>query len=258
METQNKKTIWIIIGIVILIISILFNIYLKRENDFLMKKDKQNGLALKDMELIKKENEELFHKYISVKDIPDSLNKMLKERNEKILLLTSTIIQLKDIIASGIGTVSDTIKIKECLGLKLHFTNETNFYKYNIDVLVEEPPIHNLFMSFKPIKGMKNFITANKEGIWSSYVEVPPEYRDYITITDLQTIVDDKLFKDSHSIKIPRLSFYLNAGVLTSPAVSLSVGGGIIYDENVISYSKGIANNYHYINYGRIFSSFNF
>lgn len=213
--------------------------------------NKQNELAFKDsLKIVTDGKQELYHQYITVVKDDSIKNVLLNKRAEKILSLLRENIQLNAIVSNSEGTVIDTVK-ENCYGMRLLFTNDGPFYSYTDTVFVEEIPWHKLKVNFKQF-AITSYITRNKEGIWSTYIEVPDNIKKYVKIASIETTVDPKLYGLVEKPSPPSLSVIpmFTPFILDSKAyVSMSLVA-VVKNKYSFLVSKGIKNNFIQVGLG--------
>jgi hypothetical protein len=216
---------------------------LSSEKGLLNKIITQNEASLDSAKTI---NKNWVQKYAQVKKLNYEKDELLKERDETILSQTKIIAQLNSIHSEGKGSVEkDTVFIEEKKFVdKIVFTKTTPFYSYELNVWVNPSPFHKLDIYFKPIT-MDTYLTRNKKGLWSGYVKVQDELREYLSITDLNVFVE----KDEYARveKTPtRWDLGVGGNILTTPEVYLGFGVDLLIDvthEFGYSYYLGIGHH---------------
>jgi hypothetical protein len=209
----------------------------------------QNILALNDsLKKVQYKNEEMYHKYIEFQDLSKEQTALLKNKDEKIKTLTTQVIQLNNVISDGTGVVyvHDTIKTIDsaCIGLKLNFKKATEFYTYNLDVVINNPSYHRLDLQFSPIS-LTTYLTRNKQGVFSSYFKVEPAtLNKYIQITSARVQMEQDDYIPANK---PEYGFLPMINLSTHHVVS--IGGGVQLDKHIVGYLKGINSTAHSVFY---------
>ncbi|MDQ7818692.1 MAG: hypothetical protein RDU14_16825 [Melioribacteraceae bacterium] len=219
---------------------------------------KQNELALNDtLKTLHLQNETYYHKYASIQSKLTEKDKQLKERDEKILTMSTKEISLRKLIDSLSGTI---VKIgKDSAGIPygsvLEFKKNNEFYWSKDSVFIERPPWIKKELGFIKFK-QKDFLTRNKEGKWSGYSKYEPEFvNKYLSIKTLEVIVDrDEFVRVESDIDKFRLSLIPTIGLLQKESSLL--GGGLkalINKKHLVEVTKGIGNDWSWIGYGYSF-----
>lgn len=132
----------------------------------------------------------LYKKLAFIETINDSLSKKIKKFGEEIIYKNSLIIELKNQISEGFGTI-DThyVYLEECKGVKLNFAGENSFRKYDLLVTVDNPPYHKLIEKYNPF-ALDVYLSRNKKGLYSGYVKVEDKYSEYIKIKDINVVME--------------------------------------------------------------------
>lgn len=248
-------------NIVIIIVAVVFVIlYINScsDKETLEKILRQNELAYNDsLKVLMYENELLYHKYAMVGSLKDSLTDIMKNNNEKILTLSKQMIYLQHIIKQGFGAYDSTtnVPVTPCLGLKMNFVDSNAFYSLAFTVTVDTPkPKFDFQQKFNPFS-ITNYLTRNKDGIWSSYVKVDEAFNEFIKIGDVKTIIDKDEYIDVENNDkslsfIPTIGF----GIYNDGIVKTDIGLTGLIDKYLIGYSKGIGNSFHFVKFGYLIS----
>lgn len=236
----------------------------------------QNLLARDSLETFIKDSTVAKQKYVLIADAYtelESKNKNLadlsKKRGEKILTLTSQNIELKRIIAKGEATVLDSAGKEETdpfifpeklVGRKITFGDTTKFYSLSGFVKIQNPkPSFGLSLDFYKNIWLDVILTRNKEGKWSSYSALRPDFvNEYLIISDVNvTVAKDEWAGIEENYNKFRLTLIPNGGLFTDPEKGLMYGNfglnALINRKHEIEYKKGIGNNFHLLNYGYAF-----
>lgn len=208
----------------------------------------QNALALGDsLRYEKSEKADLYTKYISILDANKYTTEELSAKNERVLALTKENLQLRDIIEQGTGTTTtDTSGIRY-----FTFKDKTDFYNYLIEVQDIDPPTYYFNIKFNPLS-LTNYITRNKEGIWSSYIKIDAPFNKYLSVADIQTILD----KDEW-VGLPKDEGFslglipLGTAIIDEGNTHISIGAlASISNKWVLGYSKAIGMNLNMFHVG--------
>lgn len=209
----------------------------------------QNELAFKDkIKVLKDREDELYHKYIHITSLNDSLNLVLEKRNERILFLTNQIVKLETIISEGSTSDTTIVVDSSCYGKTIPFLVATDTYSYDLKVTLAKKPYHKLEFTLKPFN-LKSYITRNKEGIFSTYLEVQPEFRNLVKIQNVETTMDKDEYIELEKNKI-EWKVFPSTGALVNPNVTLFFGAGVSINKHQIQVQHGLGNSNWYLNYG--------
>ena len=228
------------------------------KNKQLEKIYKQNEIALNDtLKTVRLQNETYYHKYASIQSNLIEKEKQLKERDEKILTMSTKEILFKKLIDSLSGRIvklgKDTSGIP--YGSVLEFSKNNEFYWSKDSVFIERVPLIKKKLEFAKFR-QKNFLTRNTEGKWSGYSKFEPEFiNKYLSIATLEVIVDrDEFVRVESDIDKFRLSLIPTIGLLQKES-SLLGGGlkGLINKKHLVEITKGIGNDWLWIGYGYTF-----
>lgn len=225
------------------------------KNNQLEKIYKQNELALNDsLKIIKLQNETYYHKYASIQSNLLDKEKQLKERDEKILAMSTKEIALKKLIDSLSGTIvklgKDTAGIP--YGSVLEFKKNNEFYTSKDSVFIERPPWIKKELEFIKYR-QKDYLTRNTEGKWSGYSKFEPEFvNKYLTITGLDVFVErDEFVRVESDIDKFRLSLIPTIGILMKETTLLGAGlKALINKKHLAEITKGIGNDWVWVGYG--------
>ncbi|MHB8840993.1 MAG: hypothetical protein ACYC56_04255 [Candidatus Aquicultor sp.] len=228
------------------------------KNNQLEKIYKQNELALNDtLKVLRLQNETYYHKYASIQSQLTDKEKQLKERDEKILAMSTKEISLKKLIDSLSGTIvqlgKDTAGIP--YGSILEFKKNGEFYLSKDSVFIDRPPWIKKQLEFIKFR-QKDFLTRNIEGKWSGYSKFEPEFvNKYLSITNLDVIVErDEFVRVESDIDKFRLSLIPTFGILQKETTIF--GGGLkvlINKKHLVEVTKGIGNDWLWVGYGYSF-----
>lgn len=228
------------------------------KNNELEKIYRQNELARDSlMKKIQIDSSTYYHKYASIQSDLVKKEEALKQRDEKILTMSTKEILLQKLIDSLSGRIvimgKDTSGIP--YGSVLEFTKNNEFYFSKDSVFVERVPWIKKELEFIQFR-QKDFITRNTEGKWSGYSKFEPEFvNKYLSITGLEVIVErDEFVRVESDIDKFRLSLIPTFGLLQKESPLL--GGGLkalINKKHLIEVTKGLGNNWLWIGYGYTF-----
>ncbi len=193
--------------------------------------DKQNAIAERDSLI--KGKDEIYHKYVYINHIDDSLSNVIREKDEKILQKTELIIKLNKMISEGLVTI-DTLYAPElsvqndnenCIpvGTELSFSGNNALRSYNLDVRLDDPPYHKLEETFNSFNA-DIYLTRNKKGIYSAYGSVSPSLSKYISFGKMNVHLEKDEFNPKSEIK----SFDITALLQINFYRSSILGGGTI------------------------------
>jgi len=193
--------------------------------------DKQNTIAERDS-LIKGEDE-IFHKYVYINHINDSLSNVLRKKNEEIFQKTELIVKLNKMVSEGYGGI-DTLVVPEptCqrdldnyipMGTNLYFSGNNSLRRYNLNVFMDDPPYHKLEEKFNPFD-VDIYLTRNKGGIYSAYGIVSPSLSNFIKFRKMNVHMEKDEFNPKSMIK----SFGVTALLQINFYRSTILGGGTI------------------------------
>lgn len=259
MANENNKNIFFFIIGILLVVSVFVIIKIVNENRNLKQINEQNKKAMEEFKEEVIDNQISYFKFIEVQtDLIDSLAKMIKTKDDQVLYYTKTTIQLQKLISQGFGSIKDTVFLKdECIGLEMNFGDTTDLYDYDLYVRVDKKPYHRLSYNIKPITDVYSFISVDDNGLWKTNIIFPERYNNFLSIKNIETKVDEKLFKDYQNNLFQNVfSFMVSAGLDIKDQVYFRMGGGIKYESYLLEYQKGINNNFHYINLGKFFTLF--
>jgi len=228
------------------------------KNNQLEKIYQQNELTLNDtLKTLRLQNETFYHKYATIQSDLIEKEKQLKERDEKILTMSTKEILFKKLIDSLSGRI---VKIgKDTSGVPygsiLEFTMNNEFYWSKDSVFIERVPLIKKKLEFAKFR-LKNFLTRNTEGKWSGYSKFEPEFvNKYLSIATLEVIVDrDEFVRVESDINKFRLKLIPGIGLLQKET-SLFAGsiGALINNKHFAQLAKGIGNDWIFISYGLAF-----
>lgn len=184
---MKKYTPYIIICILLISGYILYN-KIQKENAI----NNQNLIAKLDSLVIVENG--LYKRLAFINKINDSLSKKIKKFGEEIIYKNNLVIQLQNQISEGFGEI-DThyIYLNNCEGLKLTFSGENSFRKYDLLVTVDNPPYHKLIEKYNPF-ALDVYLTRNKKGLYSGYAKVEDKYSDYIKVKNMNVIMEKDEF----------------------------------------------------------------
>lgn len=220
-----------------------------KENKLLKQLTKQNELS---QDSIKRVNENTYKKFAEINELNKGLQDLVLKKDEVILSENKLIIKLKDLISAGKTDTLiayDTVKVNNCEGLRLSFSGENIFRDYLLNVEIKNPPYHTLKETFKPFS-LTTYITRDKKGFYSGYAKVEEKFSQYINISDMKVVLDKDEYVSIEKPRQEKLHFLVSAGTAIENKLSLSVGCGFYYSNNLVMYKKGINNNFHFITYG--------
>lgn len=247
-----KETILKILPYIIICLLVFF--YIKSHEDHLkeLALEKQNYLS--QIKKLKKINDSTYQRYVF---ITDSLKTKLSEKDEKILAQNKVIVNLQTIIDNSTGVViKDTVFNEvpfDCSGLRLGFFAENDFYTYSDTITIANPPTHKLSLSFKPFS-IKTFLTRNNYGMWSGYLQLSGNVKNYITISDFSVEVEKDFYLGNISVPSYALVPYFSI-VSDSKLTHFNLGViGILSDRHLIGYGKSINSKFHTVMYGYKFN----
>ena len=225
---------------------------------------KQNEASKKELEVIRKDSVIMYHKYAEVTNILNDKEKILKEKNERIVSLTTANFYLHEIVDSLSGKViisngeqDKTIIPDYLIGKKYSFSSKKDFYSFNSIFILGNPPSENFSLKFFQDINQIFYLTVNKEGLYSGYTKFSPDFvNNYIVVKSL----DVKIEKDDFysMLKQPiSFVFFLNGSMnLRQDKTAFAFGGSVVIQEKwKIGYQKILSENSHIISLGyKIFS----
>lgn len=215
---------------------------------------RQNIAALDSMQKFIDDSTVMYQKYVSVQSINQEQEKLLTDRDEKILNLSRAVLQLKEIISKDTGTViNGSIGPQGYqFGTILRFIGGNEFYRYIDSIFLSAVPVHSLTLQFAEFQ-QKIFLTRNDKGLWSYYLKFIPDWvNKYIDVKNIEiSVAKDEYLRVEDDINKFTMSLFLSGGLMIDNAVHLKAGGDVLVNnKHLIGYKHGIGNSYHYINYG--------
>lgn len=222
----------------------------------------QNELSKKEIEILKKDSMVLYHKYAEVTNLNKEKNKILKQKDEKIISLVNTVVSIKEIVDSLKGIAvneEDTTKVPYYLiGKKYLFSKETKFYSLIDTVTLDNPPFMKRNLTFFQDIGLDVYLTVNSEGSYSGYAKFIPDFvNDYINIKKLEVKLEKDEFYKMLKQPIGWMFFVDGSTVIYSTGeFKLALGISIIRNEQwKMGYRKVLNDNIHLIDFGYRFFS---
>lgn len=198
----------------------------------------QNELAFNDsLKIIKKGNEEIYHKYIFYRNLDSlkSLNILKKEK--EILQYQKTIVKLNSIISEK---KYDSVLVSN--DTTYFFSDSTSFYQYSLKIKL---PYHFLNLQFFPFS-LTTYITKNENGIISAYVKVPDSLKEFIKINEVEVVFDNFENKE----KIEKINNFSLSGFTAYANENIYFGLGVHYKN---FYLLGGTSSFKTFNYKNIF-----
>jgi len=248
-----KKINYIFILIIVVMGYVLFGLYSSVSQEQM---EKQNLLARNDS--LRVINSQWSTKYAFVKDLNAKKDSMLKNKNETILTKNTVILKLKKMLLKGTAVKYDTVFINNMtksfvMEFRDSFPVNNPFLDYDLTVVVKKPkPTYTLSLDFKKI-ALTSFLTRNREGIWSGYVKIPQNYRNYLKIDNIKVVIDRDEYTRIEEDRF-KLSLLLGGGIYTVPEVFGHLDLGVEINNNIIYLGKGIGNSFLFLGYSRKFS----
>lgn len=249
-----------IIAIIILAVgcAVLGYLYYQKFNEAneLDNINRQNILAHNgELERYKKDSTEFVRKIASVESLAEKRHELLKEREERIISLTRQNIALQKIIDQGYADIdsTDTTAIPQYLiGKTYNFNVSRQFYNYNLSVTLDNPPFHRLVQNFYQDIELINYLSVNKDGIFSGYSNFEPSFvNDYIKISNMKIIIEKDEFYNLGKTKYNKWMFFIDGQVIQTDRSDFALGAEAIVNEQwKFGYKKGFGDNLHVFNVG--------
>lgn len=236
MDNINKVLHWVILVLVgLLIYQSWVN---KREQDRLYDKIQEGNKMILELDELTKESVGQYTKLVnyfnSEKDLKEQLKKenkdlynLIKEQEEKLLMINSTIISLEGKLSEGFGSINE--KDTNLIDLELNYpSNEDNFISWG-GVINRNDGFYSGEWKFGELP-LEVILTETERGMWRSRLIGP----DWLTVKSMEI----------NSLPLPQIEETPNFGLL--------VGGGYLntFDPNGtngLSVGAGVKFKNHYL-----------
>lgn len=250
---MKRNTLIIIVLSILLVVACFFLYKIYKEGELKEQIITQN---LRSNDSLKVLNKNWTQKYASVEDLNTKKDSLLKDKDETILVLNKTVVDLREIESSGDGEfIPDTVETDNEIETGYYsFTKSNLFYTYSLNVFTAPQIYHELTMRFNPFP-LTIYLTRGKDGLWSGYTHVDEAYSKYVFVSDLKVVVDRDEYTRIEKKKT-RIDVGLGGGLLVTPEVYLSIGANAMFNNtHDIGYSYVLGKAWHIADYRYYFNA---